>query len=126
MMENNYEGMQATESIEKKHSGYGVTSFIMSITIGILLFILFAVAGVVAASTPGGMDKQSMQAMVIGFGIIILLFCTVISTALGIVGLFQKERKKVFAILGTMFSLLILLGGVGLIVMGVIVSQSAM
>lgn len=126
MTEISTEGTQAEESIKQKNSGFGIASFIMSIVVGVLLFVLFAIAGFISASTPGGMDKESAQAVIIGLSMLALLFCVFISMVLGIIGLFQKERKKLFAILGTVFSSLILMVGFAVIVLGVIVSQKAM
>lgn len=124
MIENSSEDAQITGSINQKNSGFGIASFVMSITIGVLLFALFAIAGIMSAG--GGMDRQSVQAVAIGLSIMALLFGSVISAVLGIIGLFQKARKKLFATLGTIFSLLILLVAVGAIILGLIVSQGAM
>ena len=126
MTEISTEDMQTVVSTKQKNSGFGVASFIMGITIGILLLVLFAIAGILSARTPGGMDKQSVQAMVIGLSIMALLFFDVISTVLGIVGLFQKDRKKLFAVLGTIFSSIILLVAVGVIILGIAVTRNAM
>ena len=46
------------------------------------------------------------------------LFAALVSLGLGIGGLLQKERKKVFAILGTVFSAAIILCTVALIALG--------
>ena len=72
------------------------------------------------------MDKQSVQAVAIGLSIMALLFFTIVSTVFGVVGLFQKDRKKLFAVLGTIFSLIILLVGVGIIILGIVVTKNAM
>ena len=118
------EGMQTAEPIKQKNSGFGVASFIMSIVIGLLILVLFAVAGVISASTPGGMDKQSVQAVIIGLSILVLLFLALVAMVLGIVGLLQKERKKLFAILGTIFSSLTLIVAVGVMILGLVVSRN--
>ncbi|MGU5664526.1 hypothetical protein [Aeromonas sanarellii] len=47
---------------EKKHSGLGIASFITSIVSGLLIFLLIGVAGVMEASTPGGIDEESAGA----------------------------------------------------------------
>ena len=126
MTEISSEDMQTAGSTKQKNSGFGMASFIMSITIGILLFVLLAIAGILSAGTPGGMDKQSVQAVAIGLSIMALLFFTIVSTVFGVVGLFQKDRKKLFAVLGTIFSLIILLVGVGIIILGIVVTKNAM
>ena len=86
--------------VEKKHSGLGVSSFIISVVIAILMFLLFAVAGVMETSTPGGMDEESIGAMLVGLGLFAFLFVDLLAIGLGVAGLFQTSRKKVFPILG--------------------------
>ncbi len=105
-------------SMEKKHSGPGIASFITSIVSGLLLFVLFVIAGMIEVSTPGGMDEHSAEAIIIGFIIIFLVLTSLIALGLGIGGLCQKERKKIFAILGTTISTLMILGTLALIAIG--------
>lgn len=107
--------------MEQKHSGIGIASFIISIVAGILIFIVLGIAGSIEASTPGGMDENSTEAVMIGLAIIGLLFLNVLSVGLGIGGLLQKERKKIFAILGTVFSSFLILSVIGLMVLGTMV-----
>ena len=89
---------------EQKHSRLGIASFITSIVSGILIFIVIVIAGVIEASTPGGMDEESAGAAMVGFAAIALLNAELVALGLGIAGLLQKERKKIFAILGVVFS----------------------
>ncbi len=107
--------------MEQKHSGIGVASFVISILAGILIFIVFAVAGSLEVSTPGGIDENSTEAIMIGLAIIGLLFFNVLAVGLGIGGLLQKERKKIFAILGTVFSSFLILSVIGLMILGTMV-----
>lgn len=89
---------------QKKHSGLGVASFITSIISGVFIFLLIVVAGVMEASTPGGMDEESIGAVMVGLFLLLFLGAALVALGLGIGGLLQKERKKIFAILGTVFS----------------------
>ena len=89
---------------EQKHSRLGIASFITSIVSGILIFIVIVIAGVIEESTPGGMDEESAGAAMVGFAAIALLSAELVALGLGIAGLLQKERKKIFAILGVVFS----------------------
>jgi hypothetical protein len=107
--------------MEQKHSGIGIASFVISIVAGILIFILLGIAGSLEASTPGGIDENSTEAVMIGLAIIGLLFLNVLAVGLGIGGLLQKEQKKIFAILGTVFSSFFILGVIGLMVLGAMV-----
>lgn len=90
--------------VEKKHSGLGIASFIISMAVGILMLLLFAVAGVMETSTPGGIDESSAGAMLVGLFLIGLLFLDVIALGLGIAGLTQSHRNRIFAILGMVFA----------------------
>lgn len=107
--------------MEQKHSGIGIASFVISILAGILIFLVFAVAGSLEVSTPGGIDENSTEAIMIGLAIIGLLFFNVLAVGLGIGGLLQKERKKIFAILGTVFSSFLILSVIGLMILGTMV-----
>lgn len=89
---------------EKKHSGLGIASFILSIVSGLLIFLVVVVAGVMEASTPGGIDEESSGAVMLGLFLFAFLGAALVALGLGIGGLLQKERKKIFAILGTVFS----------------------
>ncbi len=101
-----------------KHSGVGIASFIMSILLGIFMFLLIAIAGLMAAEAGGAMDEESMGAVILGLFLLAALGLEVVAIILGIVGMFQKQRKKVFAILGIVFSGLTLVGVVFLIIVG--------
>ena len=89
---------------EQKHSRLGIASFITSIVSGILIFLVIVIAGVMEASTPGGMDEESAGAVMVGLFLFAFLGAALVALGLGIGGLLQKERKKIFAILGTVFS----------------------
>ncbi|MEM6690323.1 MAG: hypothetical protein AAF664_12895 [Planctomycetota bacterium] len=101
-----------------KHSSLGITSFVIAILAGIGIFALVLAAGVMEASTPGGIDDESSQAMIIGLGIIGGVALNLLGTALGIGSLFQRNRSKIFGIIGLALNLLIMIGIVSLIILG--------
>jgi len=101
-----------------KHSGLGVASFVMSIILGISDFAIFVFAGFVEASTPGGMDEESVVAVLIGLFIFGSVLASMAGVVLGIAGVIQRNRQKVFSILGVAFNTAIILGMIGLIVIG--------
>ena len=68
------------------------------------MFLVIVIAGVIEASTPGGMDEESADAAMVGFAIFALMSAELVALGLGIAGLLQKERKKIFAIFGVVFS----------------------
>lgn len=103
---------------EPKHSGLGIASFAISVLSGILIFVMFVVAGVMESSTPGGMDEESPAAIMLGLSLFAFVFLSLLAFVLGIAGLFQSNRKKVFAVLGLVFSGMVIFGTVGLILVG--------
>lgn len=105
-----------------KHSGLGIASFIMSIVSFIFVLLLFGTAGYIQTTTPGGMDGAPGAALIVGIFFFICMFLTLLSLALGIAGLFQKLKKKIFAILGTIFSGLIIAMTAILMVIGLVAS----
>ena len=124
-MEMSTEGIKNAEPIKPKHSGFGVASFSISIAVGLLILVVFVIAGILQVSTPGGMDQHSIKNMVIGLSIIGLLLFDIIAAVFGIIGLFQRERKKLFAILGTIFSLLTVILVIALIIFGIMKVKGA-
>ncbi|MGI9267875.1 MAG: hypothetical protein ACR2QY_10160 [Akkermansiaceae bacterium] len=92
----------------KGHSKLGIASFVTGIVGGLSFFILCGSLGYMEMNTPGGIDETSKAVILMGLGIILALFILFISLGLGIRGLIQKERKRIFSILGFNFSFLIL------------------
>ncbi len=103
---------------QQKHSGLGIASFITSIVSGILIFLVIVIAGVMEASTPGGIDEESAGAVMVGLFLFAFLGAALVALGLGIGGLLQKERKKIFAILGTVFSAVSFVGTIFIIILG--------
>ena len=101
-----------------KHSGLGIASFIVSICAGAVLFVLVAIAAVLASASPGGLDAKSASAIVLGLLMFLFLFVELVALGLGVAGLFQRGRNKVFAILGIAFSVTSVLTILGLMVIG--------
>ena len=87
---------------QQKHSGIGISSFIASIASGVLIFLLVAVAGFMQAS--GSMSRNQGAATAVGLFLFAFLGVALVALGLGIAGLMQKDRKKIFPLLGTIFS----------------------
>ena len=109
---------QQTAVTERKSSGLGISSFVLAILSGISAMVLIGVAGYIEASTPGGMDEESPAAILVGLCLFAIVGMCLLGFCLGIAALFQSNRSKVFAILGLLFSLVVILGIVGLAVLG--------
>lgn len=104
--------------MQQKHSRLGIASFIVSILITALIFLSIIVAGVMEASSPGGIDETSPAAVILGLVIIGMLLLDLVAFGLGIGAIFQKDRNKLFAILGIIISAVTFLGTISLIIIG--------
>ena len=103
----------------QKHSGLGIASFVTSVVSCVLIFILIMIAGAIELSTPGGMDEESAAAIIVGLCLFLFLGFAVLALGLGIGGLIQKDRKKIFAILGTVLATFVLLGSLFIVIVGI-------
>jgi hypothetical protein len=104
--------------MEPRHSGLGIASFVISILAGTSIFVGIVVVAVMEATTPGGVDENSAEVIVVGAILIAGVGVDLVALGLGIGGLCQRSRKKLFALLGTVFSCAIAVGTVVLIVVG--------
>jgi hypothetical protein len=82
------------------------------------MFVLIVIAGVMEASTPGGIDENSASAVIVGLFIFALIAVDVVALGLGIAGLTQKDRKQIFTVLGLVFSAATIVGTISLSVIG--------
>jgi hypothetical protein len=107
-----------------KHSGLGIASFAVALLIGAGLFMLILVAGVMSLRTPGGrMDEKAPLTMALGCAILVGVLGNLAGLVLGIVGLCQQDRKKLFAILGVIFNGLAVAAVAALIVLGTVAGR---
>jgi len=104
--------------MDQKHSRLGIASFAISIVFGALLFVLLVIAGFIEVTTPGGMVDSSPAAVMIGLALFGLLAIAFVGVGLGIAGLFQQDRRKLFSILGISFSVAAVLAVVILYIIG--------
>ena len=102
----------------ERHSGLGIASFGVSVAVGCLMLAAFIVAGVLSAGhAPRGQGTYLGQ-VVVGLSIMFLLAVDVVAVALGIAGLCQPGKNRLFALLGVVFSSATILGTAGLIILG--------
>lgn len=122
----------------RKHSGLGIASFtlfaVMAVAfISLLVAFITQLADVMDFNDPEAVDSEEVarqiqdmpQLAVIAF----LMFGTcvgnLVGLVLGIIGLVQKERKKVFAILGTVFNGLVIGFLLLMFVFGLVIASAA-
>jgi hypothetical protein len=114
--------MQPEVQVEKvKHSGFGIASFIISIVQAIITMIVILSAGLVGRMHPSN-DKQ-LFFMIIGLLVFAGLFVNLVGAGLGIGGVFQNNRKKVFSILGIIFNFAVIISVSALIIFGLMIKK---
>lgn len=104
-------GQINSPAIQLKHSGLGIASFVISLLNGPLMLGLVIAAG---AMVEGGMSENEPGMAVVGLVLIGSIVMSVIGLVLGIVACVQKDRKKLFGIIGLIINGLTVLG-IGLI-----------
>jgi hypothetical protein len=105
-----------------KHSGFGIASFAISLISGIAIFAMIAVATYFAAGNPEQFGEDSAPAVLVGLGIMAGMALALIGLGLGIAGLAQPNRIKLFAILGLVFNAIVFVGVCGIIGLGLAVA----
>ena len=98
--------------MKKKHSEFGIASLIINV-----VYVIFIVLIII---------NQYLQYLYTGhfrdYFLLIYLLVSLLAFGLGIGGLMQKDRKKLFAILGIIFSFLTILFDVAVIILFIYVS----
>jgi hypothetical protein len=122
-------------------SRMGIASFVIAILTTVLLVVLLVVVFNAAGRLLEGADPQSVTPQdlqrnleqnpgstgvlgVAGFGLAATPLLYILGAALGIAGLVQKRRGRLFAVLGTVSNALILLGLLILILFGALVGTA--
>jgi len=101
----------------QKHSEVGIASIISSVLGGLLALI--AVTGAVILTAQGRTQSDPIMALC-GCGIILSFPIFIVGGILGIVGLFNPNRKKVTAIIGLVLNILPCLLLIILMVIGLV------
>lgn len=87
-----------------KHSGFGIASFSIAGIALIMLILLFSISVYLNIINPDGLDEESPEALLLGLIMILDLFMVLIGTGLGIAGVVENGKKKVFSLLGLIFN----------------------
>ncbi|NIK70000.1 MULTISPECIES: hypothetical protein [unclassified Paenibacillus] len=119
-----------------KQSGLGIASFILAL-VTLLLVVGCVISATVFVSnvtgdaqgflnevenmeSEGTLPSDLVPIMIAGLCIIASIGVAIIGLILGIVGAVQKNRRKVFAIIGIVLNGLIVLGTAGLVIIGLV------
>ncbi|MGW7162156.1 hypothetical protein [Paenibacillus taichungensis] len=110
-----------------KHSGPGIASFVIGLvsiigymlTLGVATMAINSTIGVV--TTPIQVEEIALHPAVVlaSLAVLVCLILNLAGLILGVIGLILKNRKKVFAIIGTILSGVMILAFAGLIIAGI-------
>jgi hypothetical protein len=92
------------------HSGLGIASFVIAMGTGLLEFVLVIIAGILESTTPGGIDENSPPGILLGLGLIGGLMLDLLGIGIGIGGLCDRKRNRLFAALGVAIGSVVLFG----------------
>lgn len=126
---------------ENRHSRLGIASFVIAVLTTVLFVVLLVVIFSAAGQLLGGVDPQNVTPQdlernlqqspgttgvlgVAGFGLAASPFLYLLGAALGIAGLIQKSRKRLFSVLGTVANGVIFLGILALVLFLVVVGTT--
>lgn len=126
---------------ENRHSRLGIASLVIAVLTTVLIVVLLVVVFNAAGRLLGGADLQSVTPQdlqrnledspgtrnvlgVAGFGLVATPLLYLLGFALGVAGLIQKRRGRLFAVLGTVSNGLIFLGLLVLVLFLVVVGTT--
>jgi hypothetical protein len=92
--------------MEQKHTKLGIASFALSLLAGFGMFTLIAIAAILGRIRHWDHDVREVAQFLGAVCLLALVTTNIAAVGLGIAGLAQADRKKVFAILGTVFAAL--------------------
>lgn len=109
--------------IEKNHSRLGVASFVIGVVLPILMTI-FIISGFFLDTKRNSVGSDVLSVIfVISLTFPIL---HLVGLILGIIGLFVKTKKRLFAVIGTILNAVLLLVGIGLVYLAFLALSAAM
>lgn len=87
-----------------KNSKIGLVSFVLALLCILSFIALFGYMGYLGATGQLAVELGDQQYFLLGFSVLICLLLLLVSLVLGTVGLFQKDVRKTFAIMGVSLS----------------------
>jgi hypothetical protein len=101
---------------EPEHSTLGIASFVLPCVSGLIEAVCIVYAGILETNTPGAMDNNSPQTVIVGLGVLGGILLCLVGLLLSVAGLFQRDYKKTFPALGLLVGLLVMAGLAGLFI----------
>jgi len=119
-------GLSSAAPGYRRHAGAGIASFVVAI----LTIILLALEVMLFTDPLGVLYADYLIAGLAATAFVLCIFVTALTalagTILGIIGLCQPDRKKLFAVLGLSVCALFLLVFVALVVLGLALTPAAL
>lgn len=129
---------QGVRNVEgQKHSPLGIASFMIAVVsaLGLAGALIGAasMAADLALAMPESLDPNGLPDLsnsglgtlaVLGLVIMLLIFAALAGAVIGLAGLFQKQRLKLFSVLGLVFNSLIVLGFLLLLIAGTLLGPA--
>ncbi|MDR2100195.1 MAG: hypothetical protein LBP40_05155 [Campylobacteraceae bacterium] len=104
----------------EKYSGFGILSLALSAVTVVGIFIFFNFVGFSAVSGSADSHETYQEFVRIESFYIIFIQFAMVAIGLGIAGVCTKGRKKLFAVLGLVFSIVVLLISFAVFIMDII------
>ncbi|RMF93532.1 MAG: hypothetical protein D6736_01645 [Nitrospinota bacterium] len=92
----------------KRHSGLGTASAVIALVLVVTFFELFLIVGAITKTSADLLAEDSSVTITIALLIILGLAASLVGIGLGIAGIFHRNRRKIFAILGVIFNVVLL------------------
>ncbi len=102
------------------HSGLGKASFVISTASVVAIFGSLVVATTIKASNPGMIEPGSGGSALLGVVLILAMTGLFTALGLGVSGLFQQHRARLFPVLGILVSLSAMSGLAVMITVGLL------
>jgi hypothetical protein len=93
----------------RKHTGFGIASFVVAIVAGLTEFTVCVVGGHIGASNPNGIDRNSPLMFTLALGVCGATVGALTGIGLAAVGVCQTRRNTTFAVLGLILNGLVVL-----------------
>ncbi len=90
--------------MEPKHSGLGIIAFSLSLVAALGMFGLVVIAMLMRMARHAPPEARHLGRMLWTLFLVALVLLNLLALGLGIAGLMQPQRKKIFAVLGTVFA----------------------
>ncbi|QIN79440.1 hypothetical protein GBA65_13995 [Rubrobacter marinus] len=116
----------------------GIASFVLGVVAVVAIILLVVLAPILFSSALGDVNPQDLNpqeinqdspvvvvAGLIGLGFLVSVLLTLLGLGLGIAGLVQRRRRKLFAAIGTALNGLVVLGVVALVVLSFALAGTA-